>query len=79
MQTTKCTILKNLFEKYILEFDIKDRVYIQTDPEQLERIVTGIIIRGQGVLYYVTYCTEETCHYGFELSTEKDIMKTTTN
>lgn len=79
MNTNNWDILKNVFEKYTLEFDIRDTVYIKTDPEQLERIVTGIIIRENGIVYHVSYCTDETSHYGFELSEEKDVMKTTTN
>jgi hypothetical protein len=55
-------------------FDFGDTVYLATDPEQFPRMVTGLIVRPHGVLYFVSCNTEETTHYDFELSLEKNIM-----
>ena len=58
------------------EFNISDFVYLKTDPDQQERIITGINVRPGGrIIYAVTLGHEETCHYGFELSHEKDMLK----
>jgi hypothetical protein len=56
-----------------MEIQIGDIVYLKTDCEQLPRIVTGIFIRPIGIIYYLTYCTNETNHYGIEISVEKNI------
>lgn len=54
------------------EYNIEDVVFLKTDPDQLERIVTGITVRpGNTILYEVACETEETSHYGFEISRQK--------
>lgn len=58
---------------------IGDTVYLKTDPDQLERIVTGMDIRQSGIMYFLSQSTVETPHYDFEISTKKDILKTSTN
>lgn len=64
--------------RYNIEFNIGDMVYLKTDNEQNERIVTGISLRPN---FSVTYClalgTNESWHYGVELSLDKDIIKAT--
>jgi len=55
-------------------FSIEDIVYLKTDIEQLPRIVTGIIVRKNSLLYYLTNGTTETCHYDFEISLEKTFI-----
>jgi len=57
------------------KFEIGQIVYLKTDTEQRERLVTAIIIRGYGALYSLSYETEESTHYDFEISSEKDITK----
>lgn len=69
------TMLATVFEKYVLHFDIGDRVYLKTDPEQSERLVTGISVRQNGITYAISYLTNETWHYDFEISKERDIIK----
>ena len=61
------------------KFEIGEFVYLITDPEQLQRVITGIVVRPAGVLYYATCCERETGHYGFELTKEKNILTTTTD
>lgn len=60
-------------------FKIRQTVYLKTDPEQLDRIVTGYNIRPHGDSYLLSCKTEETPHYDFEISAEKDILKSTSN
>lgn len=61
------------------KYDFGDIVYLKTDPDQVERIVTGITYRPLGVLYSISYTTTESSHYDFEITRERDILKTTTN
>lgn len=52
-------------------------VYLKTDKEQDERMVTGIFIRPSGaIIYYLSLGTTETQHYEIELSDEKNILIT---
>lgn len=56
-------------------FDIGDFVYLQTDAQQLKRIVTGIKVR-RGVITYLVSCgdMQEMEYWDFELSHQKDLM-----
>ena len=78
-QTANCgyTVLATVFEKHILHFDIGDSVYLKTDPEQAERLVTGISVRQNGITYAISHLTNETWHYDFEITKERDIIKAT--
>lgn len=50
-------------------------VYLRTDEEQKQRIVTGYIIRpGSALLYMLTCGTTETNHYAIEISSKKNIL-----
>jgi hypothetical protein len=63
-----------------LEFQIKQIVYLNTDKEQLPRILTGISLRPfNSVTYGLTANAIETWHYDFEISDEKDIILCTSN
>ncbi len=73
------TVLATVFEKHILHFDIGDSVYLRTDPEQAERLVTGINIRQNGISYALSHLTNENWHYDFEISKERDIIKATSS
>lgn len=61
-------------------YRIGDSVYLKSDPNQFERIITGILYR-QGGYMYVLICgsDDETFHFEFELSFDKDILKLTSN
>jgi hypothetical protein len=62
------------------EYDFGDIVYLKTDPDQLTRIITGISIHPEmQIIYRVSYLGSNTEHYGFEISSERDIIKATTN
>lgn len=58
---------------------IGDLVYIKTDPEQRERMVTGITIRQNSIQYALSYGTTESWHYPIELSKDKNIIKALTD
>lgn len=73
------TVLATVFEKHVLHFDIGDSVYLRTDPEQSERLVTGINVRERGISYAVTCGTNESWHYAFEMTKERDIIKATSS
>lgn len=57
------------------EHAIGDRVYLKTDPEQLGRIVTGIIVRKGSLLYLLSLGhMNESMHYGIEVSKSPDTL-----
>ena len=61
------------------DFKIGDIVFLITDPEQKERIVTAICFRNNYIQYELSHCT---CTYWanvLEISKDKDILKTLTN
>ena len=63
-----------------LEFMIQQTVYLKTDKEQKPRLVTGIQLRPfNSITYGITEGTNETWHYGFEISDERDIIMATSN
>ena len=62
-----------------IEFHIGQTVYIRLDPEQSEKQVTAIELRPfNSITYAVMDDMTETWHYGFQLSTDRDIVKATT-
>ena len=60
-------------------FEIGQIVYLKTDTEQRERIVTGFCIRPTGQSYELIQGNVGSWHYDFEISTEKNVLMTTTN
>ncbi len=57
-----------------MSFTIGQTVYLKTDPDQMRRMVTGIILRPGTRLYMVTLGTNpESHHYDIEMSTEPDV------
>lgn len=62
-----------------LPFSIGDIVFLKTDVDQFERIVTGICIKPTGYTYELTLCDKESWHYDFEISRNMDIIKATSN
>ena len=57
------------------EFDFGDIVFLKTDPDQLERQITGYIMRPNSIAYELSCGVETSIHYGFEISREIDILK----
>jgi len=62
-----------------IKFDIGHIVFLKTDIDQLERIVTGISIRPDGVSYILVNGTTESYHYDFEINEKRDIVKATSS
>ncbi len=61
-----------------IEFNLGQKVYIKTDEEQLQRMVTGLHLRpDHSIIYNISHETRETDHYGIELSAERDVLLAT--
>lgn len=52
-------------------YKLGEIVFLITDSDQVSRMVTGILIRPIGVLYYLTSGTIETLHYEIEIASDK--------
>lgn len=58
------------------KFDLGSIVYIKTDPEQLERMVTSVRVYLDGsMLYGVSHCGDNIMLMEQQLSHEKDVLK----
>lgn len=57
------------------KFSIGQIVFLITDMDQLDRIVTGYIIRPGQTMFYLTQGTNETVHYEMEIATDKNWKK----
>lgn len=56
------------------KFEIGQKVYLVSDPDQNVRIVTSFRIYMAGEIMYTVVCgIQESSHYHFELSEEKDL------
>lgn len=62
------------------EFELKERVYLITDTDQLPRLIMALEVYPAGeILYKLCQKTTVSYHYGYELSRDKDVLLTTTN
>lgn len=60
-----------------VEYNIGEIVYLKTDTEQRERMVSSIKVFNDGnILYYLCCGTNETTHFEIEISAKKNILKT---
>lgn len=59
------------------KFEIGEIVYLKTDKEQSERLITQITISPAGLRYCASMGSADTWHYEIELSSEKNILITT--
>jgi hypothetical protein len=55
-------------------FMINTMVYLKSDPEQLQRLVTAFIIFESCTQYRLSCGTEETDHWPHEICKERNIM-----
>ena len=62
--------MKKWFE---IDFEPGDIVYLKTDRDQFERIVTGYCIRKSGISYELALGSVTSWHFDFEISVEKVI------
>ena len=58
------------------KYKIGQVVYLKTDTDQKERIVTGIDVRIGHLLYQVCLMENTSYHYDYELSSERDTLRT---
>lgn len=61
------------------KYNIGDIVYLKTDVEQLERIITAVCIRTNGETYCLCCGTYDSWHHDIEITQELDIVKKTSN
>lgn len=55
------------------EYNLKQKVYLVTDEDQKERIITGINIDAEGSLLYVLSCgIDSSTHFACEISEVKN-------
>lgn len=55
--------------------EIGDTVFLKTDPEQLSRIVISFKVFSEGeLLYELVQGTTTSFHFGFEITTERNIL-----
>lgn len=65
-----------MLENFKITHWFGDKVYVISDQEQKERIVTGIKLRPNGgVIYLVSLEANEDGFYDLELTTNKDVLK----
>jgi len=64
-----------------LEFEIGQIVFLKTDIDQRQRIVTGINIRPLNSITYTLSVgdNDETAHYGIEINGNRDVVMSTFN
>ena len=61
--------------EYESKYGLGQLVYLITDDEQKERMVTGVKFNLNGHVYTLQKGTEESYHYEQEISKDKDILK----
>lgn len=61
------------------QFELWDCVYLKTDCDQKQRIVTGIIIEESGIQYRVAEGSNTSWHYAKEITTEKNVIINTSS
>jgi len=57
------------------QHNIGELVFLITDPDQYPHLVTGYLVRNDGIRYALSMKGQETYHYDFEIISEKDIIK----
>ena len=56
------------------QFNLGQIVYLISDHESHQRIVTGIEVNPVGLLYRLVFGTTESWHFDMEISNEKGII-----
>ena len=63
-------------DKLDIRFQIEQVVYLITDPDQRERVVSGIHIKKGHIVYELVFSDlNPTYHYDYEISTSRDQLK----
>ncbi len=58
-----------------IKFEIGQIVYLKTDVEQNERMITAISLKPDGILYCLSCGTSETYHSDIEICEEINVIK----
>lgn len=59
------------------KFELGQIVYLKTDAEQIQRMVTQVTITVAGLRYCLSAGTNDTWHYEVEISEEKNVLIST--
>lgn len=60
---------------HTINFKIGEIVFLRTDIDQRERLVTSILIRPTGLMYKLSFGSKSSYHYDFEISKKRDTLK----
>lgn len=62
------------FKRIGVEFSEGDIVYLKTDPDQMPRQVTGYLLKGDRILYELTFSNaQQSYHSPLEMITEPNL------
>jgi hypothetical protein len=61
------------------KFDLGQEVYLKTDREQVKRLVIGICLRPNGIIYELACGPATSWHYDLEMAEQVDVLATSTN
>jgi hypothetical protein len=56
------------------KFNLEEVVFLITDADQYARIITGIQIYKNGILYRLACGTSDSWHYEYEIATDKNFL-----
>ncbi len=57
------------------KYKIGQIVYLKTDPDQNDMIVTGINIRQTGLTYELSFGDSNSWHYDIEITKDRNVLK----
>lgn len=57
------------------KFEFGQVVYLKTDCDQIPRLLTGIDLRPNMIIYQLSCGTISSNHYDFEMSAEKSLVE----
>ncbi len=58
------------------DFNLGQQVFLKTDANQNERLITALQISSNGLLYRLACGSSDSWHFAFEIGIEKNILKT---
>lgn len=56
------------------KFNLEEVVFLITDTDQYARIITGLQVSKNGLLYRLACGTSESWHYEYEIATDKNFL-----
>lgn len=56
------------------KFEIGQIVYLKTDEDQLQRIITSIQVNKYDIIYTLTCGVTSSGHYDYEISDKKNVL-----